>query len=201
MRCPRMGWRRLLPRTSPRGAPSSIARGRRHASHACRATAPAAHGASQTPAFSALRSCRFARERTSFAPLAPARMRTAIAHPLQHIEITIFLAAPCPATFPSRTNRKLILCCYACGQKKPEGARGFHQHRGVRPPRAYRAYDRGRPRLDVRRLRPLARAARRCRRVPDPRRERRAALRLTGAVRALDGLVRVRRLRLCVDLG
>ena len=47
----------------------------------------------------------------------------------------------------------------------------------------------------------LARAARRGRRVPHPRRERGAAVRLPGSVRALDGLVRVRRLRLCVDLG
>ena len=47
----------------------------------------------------------------------------------------------------------------------------------------------------------LARAARRRHRVPDPRRERGAALCQPGAVGALDGIVRVRRLRLCLDLG
>src|SRR6266545_1595709 len=38
-------------------------------------------------------------------------------------------------------------------------------------------------------------------RVPDPGRERAAGLRLAGAVRALDGRLRVRHLRLCLDLG
>src|SRR4051812_42745808 len=42
------------------------------------------------------------------------------AYTIQRVEIMTLLAALRPATFPSRTNRKLILCCYACGQKKPE---------------------------------------------------------------------------------
>ena len=41
---------------APRGAPSSIARGRRHASHACRAASPAARGSRKPPRLSALRS-------------------------------------------------------------------------------------------------------------------------------------------------
>ena len=101
---------------------------------------------------------------------------------------------------PLKANRKLRLCCYASVPKN-RGTRGFHRHRAFRSRPVRRAHDRGRARLDDRPLGPLARAARRGHRVPDPRRERRAALRLTGAVRALDGLVRVRRLRLCVDLG
>ena len=37
--------------------------------------------------------------------------------------------------------------------------------------------------------------------VPDPRRQRGAGFRLPGAARALDGQLRVRHLRLCLDLG
>ena len=47
----------------------------------------------------------------------------------------------------------------------------------------------------------VARPADGRRRVPDPRRERRPRLCVAGAARALDGQLRVRRLRLCLDLG
>src|SRR5262249_14680804 len=53
----------------------------------------------------------------------------------------------------------------------------------------------------ARRQRADAGAAPRRHRVPDPGDERPVGLWLPGAVRALDGRLRVRHLRLCLDLG
>ena len=56
------------------------------------------------------------------------------------------------------------------------------------------------PHLAGRRQRPFARAEVRRRRLPDPRVQRRPDLPVADPARALDGQLRVRHLRLCLDL-